>query len=779
MKRWVLALVLLAAVGLGLRLNVEGTLLQKKASQLFVDRQGLPIGEVSGEAGATGYWPLPTTLPEKLVLATLETEDRTYFDHPGVRLGSIVRATWQNIRHRKIVSGASTIAMQVARLQRPQARTPLSKLREALDALTLIRTHGHDLVLRQYLTLAPYGNNAHGAARAARLYFDKPLEDLSWLQAAYLAALPQQPGRMSPFSTEGRRRGLRRAHRILRQLHDRGLLDAESLAQALASDVALAPKPCRDPSVLHLLAEWKRSTQSAGPIITTTLDLRIQREAFRTVRENVRALANRGVGTGAALVIDPSTGDVLARVGSHDYFDSEAHGAIDFTSVRRSPGSALKPFIYAAAIDTGAVTTATMLADTPVEFGVPGGGVYVPENVSHTFLGPMSMRQALANSRNIPALRVLTMVGVDRMVELFDRGGVKGLDYSPQAYGLPMALGSLHVTPQELAQLYTTFANQGVTKPLRHFVDVESAAGQRLFGSEAAALVRHVLADPEARQPSFPAGSALDYDFAVAIKTGTSQGYRDAWAAALSDRLLVVTWFGNHDLRRMHLASGVGVAAPAAKALLTAVMPLRAPSRPVASHFPLPATAVHVDVCALSGQLLGPGCTHTRTEAFIAGTEPVDTCDVHVEVDIDRRTGLLATPTCPKAVVSRRRVTRLADTYAAWARKQRLQVAPHHESPLCPSGPPAEPSVAVTEPRVAARYLFDPDTPREFSTIRFAANVSPPTAQIIWVVDGQPVAQVGYPHHLRWSMQRGPHSVRAELAGHPTRSQAITFFVAD
>jgi penicillin-binding protein 1C len=781
--RRAVALVLLGCVivaGWRFVRSLDGALRRDTPSHVLLDRRGRFLGEVPGAHEAYGFWPLPATLPEKVVVTTLETEDRGFYEHDGIAWRSVARALWQNVKNARVVSGASTIAMQVARLQHPRARTLAAKVHEAATALLLVRRNGHDAVLRQYLTIAPYGNRTHGVVRAARLYFDKPIDDLSWLQAAYLAALPQQPSRMSPWSTEGHARAMARARRILTQLHERGLLSDDDLRVATTSDLSLSRHPQRPVEAMHAVVAWSRALPDDGQVMhQTTLDLDLQRQTHRALTANLEGLRPLGAGNTAGLVVELPGGEVRAWVGSADYFDAEHRGGIDYLTTRRSPGSALKPFIYAMALERGSHTPATELPDTPVEFPTANGGLYVPENITHTFLGPMLLRQALGNSRNIPALRVLSDVGVDRVVRRLEEGGVKQVSYDPDAYGLTLAMGSLPVTPLELANLYTALANRGVQVPLRRFADEPVAPGRRLFTEEAAMLTAHMLADPEARRPAFPVNGPLDFDVAVGVKTGTSQGFRDAWAAAFSDRLLVVTWVGNHDWRRMNQVAGATAAAPAAHAIIDAVSGDVRPWQPPTLTFPLPAQAIALDVCALSGRLAGPTCPHLKTEHFIRGTEPTEPCPFHADVRIDTRTGLLASASCPADVVLTRPMLALPEVYATWARKQRLAIAPTAESPLCPTSDPSRRSVRIREPATASRYLFDPDTPKELATLRLAAAVQPATEEVVWLVDGTPVARVGYPHEARWSLTPGTHVIRAVIAGGREASAPVRIVVDD
>jgi penicillin-binding protein 1C len=272
----------------------------------------------------------------------------------------------------------------------------------------------------------------------------------------------------------------------------------------------------------------------------------------------------------------------------------------------------------------------------------------------------------------------------------------------------------------------------------------------------------------------------LDYPYAVAVKTGTSQGYRDAWAVAFSDRLLVAVWVGNHDWRRMNGLGGLMGAAGAVHEILDAVMPGWRPYRPVLDSFPPPAGATAIDVCPLSGRLAGPECPHRKSEWFVAGTAPTKACPFQARVRLDRRNGLLAGTTCAERDVVTRVMLALPEEYEQWARRQHLDIAPLRESPLCPSHPEElEPQVAIREPKGTVRLLYDPDTPASASTLRLTADVTPSTEPIVWLVDGVPVATVTYPHEFRWSVRPGQHTITAAMVHRPQVSQPVTVVVED
>jgi penicillin-binding protein 1C len=376
-------------------------------------------------------------------------------------------------------------------------------------------------------------------------------------------------------------------------------------------------------------------------------------------------------------------------------------------------------------------------------------------------------------------LQVLESVGLDRVLQLLERGGVAGISYVPGRHGLALAIGALPVTLEELVRLYGALANGGESLPLHHFADQAEGPRTRLMSRAATALVSDILSDPLARRPAFPAGGPLDFEYAVAIKTGTSQGNRDAWAVGYSDRLLVGVWVGNHDGRRMDNVTGASAAGVALHEIMETVMPQLSPHRPIATSFPLPEGFAVATVCPLSGRRAGPHCPSYRQEIFIPGSEPVATCPFHALVAVDTRNRLRAGASCPRPFVEKHVMLDLPEIYAAWARERHLEIAPRRRSPLCApdtSDRDDKIRVTITEPRPLGRYLFDPDTPADSSALRFSANVDPPGEELVWEVDGVPVARTGYPYSIRHALDPGHHTITARLA---RRSEASRPVVVD
>ncbi|HLX08406.1 MAG TPA: transglycosylase domain-containing protein, partial [Thermoanaerobaculia bacterium] len=693
------------------------------------------------------------------------------------------------------VSGASTLAMQVARMQNPGARGWLRKATEALTAVLLTERYGSREVLRQYLRLVPYGNRIHGIAYAARSYFDKPVDDLSWAEIAFLAALPQAPARMNPFSPSGRERAIRRGERVLAQLAGRGVLSPPdyALARGQLAALRIPYREHRPPEALHallhlrtLLAEGK----PRGPILRTTLDLDLQRDATAMTWRALREWRSRGAGNASLIVLDLSRHEVLTWVGSASYFDAEDQGAIDYARVRRSAGSTLKPFLYALALERGVIGPTTLMDD--LERG-PGGIA----NADDAFMGPLLPRVALANSRNVPAVLLLGRLGLDQGYGLLRELGLTDGAVPARHYGLGMAIGGLPVTLEELARAYLALAGDGrLPARLRWLRDQAEPAPRRVFAEDTARQVTLFLSDPQARLPSFPRMGATEYRFPVAVKTGTSTNYHDAWAVAYSKRYLAAAWVGHPGFRAMNQLSGYLSAADLVKHVLLRLHGEQGDGLEDLS-FPPPRGYRPVRVCALSGHRATAACDRVFLEWFRPGEEPADDCEAHQQRAVDRRNGLLATTATPPAAVEVRTFVELPPRYAAWQAAAGLprvpdapslltlpavaRLAPGAAADQATAWPPGGRVVLaggpvrlrITSPENGARLLRDPETPADLNTVALRAVVDPAVDEVVWYVDGMPLATAAYPYTARWRLQLGEHRFQVRLGSGGSVSRPV------
>lgn len=563
-------------------------------STAVVDRTGAPLRLFTT---AEGFWRLPVALEEvapvylELLVAV---EDRRFFSHVGVDPLAVARAVGENLAAGRVVSGASTLTMQVARLLEPHPRTLTSKLVQGLRALQLEARFDKRRILEMYLTLAPFGGNLEGVRAASLAYFGKEPRGLTAGEAALLVALPRSPSYLRPDRRPDAAGEAR--DRTLDRVVAAGALDERAAAEARAEPVpsARVPWPFHAPH----LAERLRGEHHAGEtLVRTTLDGRLQAAVEALARRTASSLVDPG--SVAVLVADNRDGTLLASVGAADYFDTRRQGAVDMTRAVRSPGSALKPFIYGLAFDDGIVEPRTLIADVSTRFRD-----YSPANFDSSFHGELTVRDALLRSLNVPAVLVLDRLGPERFVGSLARAGVPlylkgygrcrrpapavspgassprprpgpspggevaepGADAAPYVSGaglavlcreggstatvsvpgLPVALGGVGMTLEDMTALYLGLARDGVVVPLRVTAEPRPDAGGRLLSPESARRVREILSDA-APAPGWVQASDRRTRAPVAVKTGTSYGFRDAWSFGVGERYTVGVWVGRPD----------------------------------------------------------------------------------------------------------------------------------------------------------------------------------------------------------------------------------------
>lgn len=588
-------------------------------SRRFADCRGRDLRHLALPGGTRGTWvPLAEAGPW-LAAATVAIEDHRFRWHPGIDPLAVVRAAAGNLVSGRITGGGSTLAQQLARLLRGETRRGswTAKLAEAWDAWRLERRLGKEAILEQYLNRAPYGSQCTGIGSAAELFFGKRPDRLSLAEAALLAGLTRAPDAYSPYRHPEAARARRQT--VLRRMHELGVITDEDFARALAEPVALQPErmPWHAPHFLAALADGTFGPLPAGlGTVTTTLDLDLQQAAEGLVRSHLARLQAHNARQAAVIVLELPRGEVRAWVGSSDFFSTSQ---VDGVLARRQPGSALKPFTYALAFAAGR-TPADLVADVPIT-GLPDG--FSPENYDRAYHGPVRLREALACSYNIPAVRVLKdYVTVGRLLAFLRAAGFASLDRPAEHYGLALTLGAGEVTLRELAQGYGLLACGGRAVRAQALPVPAAAAGEQLLPEECVAQITTILGDRTARAREFGSAGALHLPFAVAVKTGTSKDFRDNWCIGYTPRHVVAVWVGNFDGEPMRDCSGITGAAP----LWQAVMRLAGSGD---GAFPLSSALQPAEICPLSGMRPGPACPGTVREWLRAGTLPAAVCTFH------------------------------------------------------------------------------------------------------------------------------------------------------
>ncbi|MGQ9713381.1 MAG: PBP1A family penicillin-binding protein [Anaerolineae bacterium] len=662
----------------------------------ILDRYGRPLYVLNDpQGGRRTVVPLSAISPW-LIRATLATEDPHFYLHPGVDPVGVARALYYDLRYGAPVVGGSTIPQQLVKLAflSPE-RTLERKVKEAVLAAEVSRRYPKDTILELYLNEIHYGNLAYGAEAAAQVYFGKPAADLTLAEASFLAGIPQAPARYDPYTNFAACKA--RQEVVLGLMVKHGFASAEEAARALAEPLRLAPRSAsltmRAPHFTVYVREQLEARYGPqalyrnGLRVVTTLDLDLQAAAEDALRKHLTTLADHNAHNGAVVVLDPTTGEILALVGSADFWDEAIDGQVNMALSPRQPGSAIKPLTYLAAFERG-WTPATLIWDVPTEFPDGANPPYRPRNYDGAFHGPVLVRQALGNSLNIPAVKALQFVGLDGLKEMAARMGITTLVQDD--YGLSLTLGGGEVSLLELVNAYAVLASGGVYRPPVSILRVEDSAGRLLeehqpspgrqvISPEHAFLITDILADPQARQPAF--GSAarfLELDRPAAVKTGTTNDVRDVWAVGYTPDLVAGVWVGNADNSAMTRLSGATGAAPIWQAVMLHALRGKPPRA-----FEPPPGVERVEICAEGGTLPGPACPARRLEWFAKGQGPRPASeDIHQVLRVDRTTGMLATEFCPPEVVEERVYLVYPPEAAEWARERGLPEPPREPCSL-------------------------------------------------------------------------------------------------
>jgi len=574
-------------------------------------------------------------LPEVLIHATLAAEDKRFFSHGGVDLLAVARAVRLNAQHDRVVSGASTITQQLVKVAaaKPGKRTFSLKVEEALQARRLEMTWNKSHILEHYLNRISYGNQFIGCTAASQGYFRKPLKQLTAAEAAFLAAIPQSPGRLNPFRNPAA--VIKRQRMILDRMFANEWLDAEAYEIAQAQHIVLQRYHGGFSAPHAVDLDLSLKTPPSGEV-RTTIDAALQERVEIIVANRLAALKSKRVHHAAVVVLENESRAVLALAGSRDYH-AEDGGQINGAWVARSPGSALKPFTYALALQSGG-TAASIVADLPIEYQT-ATGIYKPENYDKRHYGPMTYRYALGNSLNIPAVRVSdSLGGAKPLLELLQNCGLTTLTEKPEHYGLGLTIGNAPVRLLELTNAYATLASLGIHRPWKLRADADNGEGRRVVDEASAWLIADILSDNQARVMTFGTRSVLRLPFRVAVKTGTSTSYRDNWTVGYTPEFTVGVWAGNFEGQPMNDVSGVTGAAPIFRDVF---LHLKA-TREVTWFTDLPKTT-RTRIDPRTGRRLvpsSPAVRLSRSEVFVGDSLP----PAAVATDYEAKTGRAILP---------------------------------------------------------------------------------------------------------------------------------------
>lgn len=595
-------------------------------------------------------------IPQHFKQATLAIEDSHFYSHNGISWKGILRSLEQIVFNRQL-QGGSTITQQLVKtaLLTPE-RTIIRKIKEVILTMEVEFLFSKDEILEMYFNQVSYGGTAYGAEQAAQTYFGKSIKEINLAEAALLSGLPASPTTYSPFGSNPYL-SIYRQHQVLNRMVEEKFIAPQEAELAKTEKIKLAPQysnikaPHFVMYIKNLLVEeyGESMVEQGGLSVITSLDLNLQEKTQAIVTQEINTLFPFHITNGAALITNPQTGEILAMVGSRNYFDTERDGQVNLTTALRQPGSSIKPVNYAYALEHG-FTAASIIQDTPITYDIPGSKPYSPVNYDGTFRGPVTLRSALANSINIPAVKLLAGYGVDKMIELGKKMGISTWT-QPERYGLSLTLGGAEVKMIDMAVVFGSLANQGLRVNLHPILKITDSKGKILMDfdcrdfptilPQAEAATQHqtcnpepvlnpqtayiltdILSDPIARSPAFGLRTFLNVpNHQVAVKTGTTNDKRDNWTIGYTTNYLVATWVGNNDNTPMsQVASGVTGASPIWNKIFVEIL------KDQPSHkFTSPQNLLKLDICTITGQLTCDGCP-SKTEYFIPGTEPTNRC---------------------------------------------------------------------------------------------------------------------------------------------------------
>ncbi len=708
----------------------------RSCSTEFYDRDGQLLRTFLSEKETYSEWCRLAEISPHFLRAIVLIEDRKFYSHHGIVASSLFRALLQNLQEERIVSGGSTITMQLAKLvYGHKKRTIINKVLEIFAALKFDLHISKTEILEEYVNRLPFGNMIYGIKEASHFYFDKDPSQLSLNQAIHLALLPKSPSRYNP------KKHMDTLHRrwkiVLEIFKENHYINPDEYQRAVNEGITFQMKdyPFLGPHFIDLIKE-KYFQKELPEKVHTTLDYSVQKELEGIIRGHLVRLANYNVRSAAAIIIDNHTHEVIGFMGSPDYFDHNISGFVNLATSLRQPGSSLKPFVYALALENG-YTPATIIPD--IKFPAKGG--FFPKNHDGKEHGPLRLRIALACSYNIPAFYLAMKLKPQQVIKKLRQAGFSYIRNDPGFYGETIALGSGEVTLLDLVTAYSAFVNKG-SLYLPVFIKSQPIKSQPLFDEKVAFLIWDILADPSARFASFGYNSSMNLPFPLAIKTGTSKGFRDNWAIGVNSEYTIGVWIGNPNGDNMKNIIQVGNASTILRDIFLAVQ-----KDWTKGDIEIPAGIVKRTVCPLSGELVTDRCPDAVEEFFGEYNVPVKQCSYHIKENGELK-------------------IKYPELFKQWALRN-------------------NPEINITIKKDRKKWISFPQNGDFFyisdaismkdQQITFEVMGYRPGESVDFFLDNTLYASIIYPETILWTLQRGEHTLALKSNGKDIDN--IKFFV--
>ncbi len=703
-------------------------------------------------------------IPEQVSKAFVEAEDSRFFEHHGVDWYSRVGAIRDNIRAGRIIRGASTITEQCIRIIHPRPRTFFTRFTETIEAYLLESRFSKDEILEFYLNQVPFSHQCRGVSQASDYYFNRTLDTLSIGEILILAVAVRAPSQLNPLNKKNENEGLRlRVHRLANVMNAKGIISYNIDEETAPIDLEPAsPRSGASHFVQHIKKRFETECQAQSRVMTT-LDINLQTKLHQLLKQSIIHLENKSIKHSAILVLDHQTDEIMAWVNSTDYFSSENGSMIDAVEILRQPGSALKPFLYAQAMESG-FTAASIIPDTFLIHPV-GHGLHTFKNYSSHHYGPVRLRCALGNSLNIPAIRMIRQIGTTPFLDTLHKLGFESLTNDSVHYGEGLALGNGEVSLFELVRAYSILARSGIYREPRFLIpDTRPVFEKQIFSKETCSIISHILSDPAARMMEFGNSGLLDFPVQTAVKTGTSTDYRDAWAVGYNYKYTAGVWMGNLDYTPTREVTGSR--GPAL--VLRSVFHELNRNQKTQPLYISPVLQTK-KICSLSGRLPSSYCPATTIEWFKNDNIPDKTCNWHKS---HQHTIVTVLP------LEYNDWVKISGNTAFKIVKKDTTIV--HGLPDSNKGP--APKINMVQPVPGLHIALDPRIPDDLERFPFIIQTDSSIKKTDWFLNGKLLAATG-PGQTRypWKPERGRHVVYAAVTlnkdNRNIQTQPVTFLV--
>ena len=716
-----------------------------RESSVFVNsREGILLRAFSSP---DQFWRRPIKLedlPENLISSVMVCEDRWFYYHPGFNPVSIVFALIDNLKAGRSVRGGSTITMQIARMIEPKKRTITNKMIELFRALQLELAYSKKELLEFYFNLVPYGGNIEGIGAASFFYFNKKPEDLSISEVAILVTIPVRPAEFRPDLYPKKCR--QRRDKALARMYRENIITEDKYHSALEEEI-----PCERTRLPFSAPHFCQTIATSYPdsvVINSTVNSNIQNICERLGNLHHTKLKQKNINNLSVVVIDNKSGELLAMIGSPDFYDKGYGGQVNGALAPRSPGSALKPFIYALGFEDGLISPELKLEDIPVNYAG-----YSPENYDKEYHGLVSVSEALINSFNVPAVNLTAEIGLRRFYNFLKTGGIGSLTRGYYQYGLPLILGSGEVSLLELSNLYVSLARGGVYRDIVFLMDNNNIEETRLLSEESCYLVSEILS--RLKRPDLPTCWEFTEDKPkIAWKTGTSYGRKDAWTIGYNPIFTVGVWAGNFSAKGSVDIVGAEIAAPLMFDIFNEIMPAN-------EHvwFDRPDNLLIRRVCATSGYPASKYCSETIEELYIPGVSPVQKCNIERKIYVNIESGKRLTPDCLYGFDYEESIVQFwPPRLATWLSRRGgyVPLPPFDES--CQNVSNAEPPIIIS-PDNNGQYVVVDYMPLEYQHIMLEASSFSGAGKIDWFINNRHFASSNSGEKLFYLSKEGKHTV--------------------